>query len=331
MTAAVAFPVAAQVQSPAADAWVAPRTPDGQPDIQGVWVNSTMTPLERPARLADQAFYSDSEAADMERAAQARRERAMEPGSTRLERLPPGSRIAGYNGAIWSHARSLAPTRRTSMVVDPPDGRVPLRPAAEERRDYLVANRSDTYANMSVYTRCITRGMPGALIPNFYNAGNLILQIPGYVVILTEMIGEARFIPLGDRPRIDPAIRLWMGDSRGRWEGETLVVETTHFTEKGWITPNQNAGRMHGVPVSRELRVVERFTRISEDTLDWRVTVEDPAFYTAPWALELPLTRDPDYDLYEYACHEGNYAVPNILGGARVKEREAAAAGEFGR
>ena len=330
MTVAAPHLFAGQAPSPGAAEWVAPRTPDGQPDIQGVWVNSTMTPLERPSRLADKAFYSEAEAAELEDAARRGRERAFEPGGTRLERLPPGSRFAGYNGAIWSHARSIAPTRRTAMIVDPPNGRVPLRPAAEERRNYLVANRADTYANMSVYSRCITRGIPGALIPNFYNAGNLILQIPGYVVILTEMIGEARFIPLDDRPPIDPSIGLWMGDSRGRWEGETLVVETTNFTEKGWITPNQNAGRMHGVPVTRDLRVVERFTRVSEDVLDWRATVDDPQIYTAPWTLELPLTRDPAYNLYEYACHEGNYSVPNILRGARVQEREASGAGESG-
>ena len=331
LTLAAPHVCAAQESASAAAEWVAPRTPDGQPDIQGVWVNSTMTPLERPADLAAQPFYSETAAAELEANASRRREQAFEPGGTQVQRLPPGSRFAGYNGAIWSHARSIAPTRRTSMVVDPPDGRVPLRPAAEERRNYLVANRADTYANMSVYSRCITRGIPGALIPNFYNAGNLIVQIPGYVVILTEMIGEARFIPLDDRPPLSPAIGLWMGDSRGRWEGETLVVETTNFTEKGWITPNQNAGRMHGVPVTRDLRVVERFTRVSEDVLDWRATVEDPQIYTAPWTLELPLTRDPAYDLYEYACHEGNYSVPNILRGARVQERAAAAAGESGR
>ena len=331
LLAAGPAPSAGQAPAPGVAEWVAPRTPDGQPDIRGVWVNSTMTPLERRAEQADQAFYSEAEAAELEQAEQARRERAFEPGGTQVRRLPPGSRFAGYNGAIWSHARALAPTRRTSMVVDPPDGRVPLRPAAEERRNHLVANRSDTYANMSVYTRCITRGIPGALIPNFYNAGNLILQTPGYVVILTEMIGEARFIPLDGRPPISSSIGLWMGDSRGRWEGETLVVETTNFTEKGWITPNQNAGRMHGVPVTRDLRVVERFTRVSEDVLDWRATIEDPQVYTAPWSLELPLTRDPAYDLYEYACHEGNYAVPNILRGARVQEREAAGTGKSGR
>ena len=324
-------PAAAQEDQLEAGEWTAARTPDGQPDIQGVWTNSTMTPLERPADLADKPFYSEEEAADLEATANERRQRAFEPGGTQVRRLPAGSRFAGYNGAIWSHERAIAPTRRTSMVVDPPTGRVPLRPAAEERRDYLVANRSDTFDNMSVYSRCITRGIPGALIPNFYNAGNLILQTPGYVVILTEMIGEARFIPLDDRPPIDPTIGLWMGDSRGRWEGETLVVETTNFTEKGWITPNQNAGRMHGVPVTRGLRVVERFTRVSEDVIDWRATVEDPEVYTAPWTLELPLTRDPAYDLYEYACHEGNYSVPNILRGARVKERETGEAGESGR
>ena len=324
-------PCAGQIENSNAGDWIAPRTPDGQPDIQGVWTNSTMTPLERPADMGDKPFYSEAEASELDAAARERRARASEPGGTRLQRLPPGSRFGGYNAAIWSAARSIAPTRRTSMVVDPPDGRVPLRPAAEERRDYLVANRSDTYDNMSVYTRCITRGIPGALIPNFYNAGNLILQTPDFVVILTEMIGEARFIPLDGRPRINPSIGLWMGDSRGRWEGETLVVETTNFTEKGWVTPNQNAGRMHGVPVTRDLRVVERFTRVSEDILDWRVTVEDPQIYTAPWTLELPLTRDPTYDLYEYACHEGNYSVPNILRGARVKEREAAAAETAGR
>ena len=321
---ALAAPAAAeQGGRRAAGQWTAPRTPDGQPDIQGIWTNATMTPLERPPELADKAFFSAAEAAALERAARERRARAFAPGAARVERLPPGSRFAGYNAAIWSGRRSIAPTRRTSMVVDPPHGRVPLRPEAAARRDRIVAQRSDTWANMSVYTRCITRGVPGALIPNFYNAGNHILQTPGHVVILTEMIGEARVIPLGDRPPLHPSIGLWMGDSRGRWEGETLVVETTNFNARGWIAPNQNAGRMHGVGVSRGLRVVERFTRVSEDVLDWRATVDDPRVYTAPWTLELPLTRDPSYDLYEYACHEGNYAVPNILRGARVEERAA--------
>ena len=198
---------------------------------------------------------------------------------------------------------------------------MPTRPEAEARAEWLVANRTDSHENMSPYSRCITRGVPGSMIPNTYNTGNHIFQIPGHVVILYEMVREPRIIPLDDRPFVDSKIAQWMGDARGRWEGETLVVETRNFTEKGWITPNQNAGRMHGVPVSPELRLVERFTRVAEDILDWRVRVEDPPVYTAPWTLELPLRRDMSYDLYEYACHEGNRAVTGILGGARHVER----------
>lgn len=303
--------------------WVAPRTPHGHPDIQGVWTNATMTPLERPADLANQEFLSEGEVLEREGLARVRREEQLVPGRTQLQRLPEGSPIAGYNGAIWSAPRGIVSTRRTSMVVDPPNGRIPVRPEAESRRDYLVANRTDSYSNMSVYTRCITRGVPGSMIPNFYNDGNHILQTSDYVAIIYEMIGEARLIPLNGRPAISSGIGLWMGDSRGRWEGETLVIETTNFSGKGWITPNQNARRMLGVPVSRDLHVVEQFTRVSEDVLEWRVTVDDPQVFTRPWTLELPLTRDPEYDLYEYACHEGNYSVANSLRGARVKESAA--------
>ena len=186
-----------------------------------------------------------------------------------------------------------------------------------------MAHRTDAHENMSPYSRCITRGVPGSMIPNTYNTGNHILQIPGFVVILYEMVREPRIIPIDGRPPIDGKIDQWMGDARGRWEGETLVVETTNFTVKGWITPNQNSGRMHGVPVTTNLRLVERFTRVAEDILDWEVRVEDPEVYTQPWTLELPLVRDPDYILYEYACHEGNRAVTGILGGARHTERTA--------
>ena len=148
------------------------------------------------------------------------------------------------------------------------------------------------------------------MLPNTYNTGNHIFQTEDYVVILYEMVREPRVIPLGDRPHLPAGLTQWMGDARGRWEGETLVVETTNFTEKAWITPNQNARRMHGVPVSRELRLVERFTRVAEDLLDWQVRVEDPPVYTAAWTLELPLRRDMGYDLYEYACHEATGRSP---------------------
>jgi hypothetical protein len=302
----------------------APRTADGQPDISGIWTNDTLTPLERPARLGDQEFYTAEQAAEIENRGREMLARDNAPGSTRT--TVSGSLARGYN-YFWSDPReSVVYTRRTSMIADPRTGRVPTRPEADARAEWLVANRTDSHENMSPYSRCITRGMPGSMIPNTYNTGNQIFQIPGYVVILYEMVREPRIIPLDDRPFVDSKIAQWMGDARGRWEGETLVVETRNFTPKGWITPNQNAGRMHGVPVSPDLRLVERFTRVAEDILDWEVRVEDPNVYTRPWTLELPLKRDMSYDLYEYACHEGNRAVTGILGGARHEERQQEAA-----
>ena len=312
-------PGAAQAQPEAEPGYRAPRTPDGQPDISGIWTNDTLTPLERPRALGDKAFYTPEEAAAVERRGAAVRDGDNAPGRRRTR--AGASLDRGYNFFWFDPRDHVVPTRRTALVTDPANGRVPTRPDAEARARRLVADRSATYLNMSPYSRCITRGMPGSMIPNAYNTGNQIFQVPGYVIIVHEMVREPRIIPLGGRPHVDPRIRQWMGDARGRWEGETLVVETTRFTEKGWITPNQNAGRMHGVPVSRELKLVERFTRVAEDALDWRVRVEDPPVYAQPWTLELPLKRDMSYTLYEYACHEGNRAVGNILGAARVLER----------
>ncbi len=298
----------------------APRTVDQLPDISGIWRNDTLTPFERPISLGDQAYLSEEEASETEQRSVESRSTDNAPGGRRTVAGLPWE--SGYN-EFWQDERdTVVHTRRTSMIAEPSSGRVPTRPAAEERARWLVANRTDTYENMSPYSRCITRGMPGSMIPNTYNTGNHIFQIPGYVVILYEMVREPRIIPLDDRPSIDSKIRQWMGDTRGRWEGETLVVETTNFAEKSWITPNQNAGRMHGVPVSRELKLVERFTRVAENILDWQVRVEDSKTYTQPWTLELPLRRDMDYTLYEYACHEGNRAVTGILGGARHVERQ---------
>ena len=298
----------------------APRTSDGQPDISGIWRNDTLTPLERPTRLGDQVFFTAAEVDDLERRNREALTRDAAPGGRRTQ---AGGIAAGYN-RFWSDTQeSVVYTGRTSMVADPPTGRIPTKPAAEARAAWLVEHRTDSHENMSPYSRCITRGMPGSMIPNTYNTGNQILQIPGYVVIVYEMVREPRIIPLDDRPHIDHKIAQWTGDARGHWEGDTLVVETTNFTEKGWITPNQNAGRMHGVPVGSHLRLVERFRRVAEDVLDWEVWVEDPHVYTRPWTLELPLRRDMTYTIFEYACHEGNRAVTNILGGQRHVERRA--------
>ena len=296
----------------------APRTADQTPDISGLWRNDTLTPLERPTGLGNQAYLSDEEAAAVQTRAEQARARDNAPGIQRSTGGRPSERVNDF----WYDPReTVVHTRRTSMIAEPPSGRVPTRTAAEERAEWLVTNRSNSHETMSPYTRCITRGMPGSMIPNAYNTGNHIFQIPGYVIILYEMVREPRIIPLDGRPSIDSKIRQWMGDTRGRWEGETLVVETTNFTEKGWITPNQNAGRMHGVPVSQQLTLTERFTRLSDNILDWQVRIEDPNTYTAPWTLEIPLRHDMNYTVYEYACHEGNRAVTNILSTARLLER----------
>ena len=198
---------------------------------------------------------------------------------------------------------------------------VVAQPAATT--DDWVPPRTDTVENMSVYSRCITRGAPGTMFPNIYNNGYQIIQTPGYVVIRAEMM-HVRIIPLDGSPHADEKIGAWMGDSRGRWEGNTLVVETTNFDPKGWISSNASAGRVHAVPVSDALRVVERFTRVDERTIEWQARVEDPNVYTQPWTVAIPLRREPDYIIYEYACHEGNHAIAGVMGGQRAVARRDA-------
>ena len=173
---------------------------------------------------------------------------------------------------------------------------------------------------MSVWDRCIKRGVPGSMFPTSYNNAYQILQSPGYVVIRYEMIHDVRIIPIDGRPHVGSNIGLWMGDSRGHWEGNTLVVETTNYSDRGWIAQAYAAGRIRGIGVSEALRVVERFTRVDEGTISWEATVEDPDVYSRPWTLAMPLKSNPEYQMYEYECHEGNWAVRNVLSGARVQE-----------
>jgi hypothetical protein len=290
-TAIVVAAVAqAQTQAPAPAAWTPRLTADGQPDLQGTWVNFDSTPFEADA-AAPSLF-----------------DNPVNP--------PPH----------WAdHDSPMSPTRR-SMVVDPPDGRVPVMPWAEAERDYDLAHLEDAPQHETPWVRCITRGVPGGMLPAGYNNGYEIIQIPGYVVIVYEMIHETRIIPLDGRPHVGANIRMWAGDSRGRWEGNTLVVETTNFNDKGVIASSAAAGRLRGIPHSDELRVVERFTRISEDVINYSATVTDPKVYTAPWTVALPLNRDPAYKIYEYACHEGNLAMANALSAGRARERAAAEA-----
>jgi hypothetical protein len=216
----------------------------------------------------------------------------------------------------------MSPTRR-SMVVDPPDGRVPVQKWAEDKRDYDLAHLEDHYKHETAWVRCITRGVPGGMFPAGYNNAYEIEQIPGYVIIVYEMIHDTRIIPLDGHPHVGASIRLWNGDPRGHFEGNTLVVETTNFNDKGSIATSAATGRIRGIPHSEELHVVERFTRVSEDVIEYTVTVTDPKVYTAPWTVALPLNRDPSYLMFEYACHEGNLALPNALSAGRVRERAA--------
>jgi hypothetical protein len=301
-------------------AWAVPRTADGQPDLQGIWTNATLTPLERPRALGDKRFLSEAEAAAIEAQAEGRR-------GTADERRPAGD-VGTYNQFWFDSGTTVMPTRQTSLVVDPPDGRVPVRPEAEARRDDYLRRSTEAPEFMSLWDRCISRGVPGWIIPAGYNNAYQILQTREYVVIHAEMIHDTRIIPIVARQARDaggaplpPAIQLWEGDSRGRWEGDTLVVETTNFTDKNWIATSAASGRIKGIPQTTALRIVERFTRVGPNRLDYEARVEDPAVFTQPWTLAFPLIKDDEYRIYEYACHEGNRAMEGVLRGARYQER----------
>jgi hypothetical protein len=275
----------AQSQTDTLAKWTA-RTPDGQPDLQGTWVNFDSTPFEADTSLAQ----SD---------------------------LNPPSH--------WTDHDSPMSAKRRSMVVDPPEGRVPVQKWAEDKRDYDLAHLEDAPWHETPWVRCITRGMPAGMFPAGYNNAYQIVQIPGYVVMAFEMIHETRIIPLDGSPHLNNAIRLWDGDPRGHFEGNTLVVETTNFNGKGSVATSAATGRMRGIPQSEEFSMVERFTRIDENTINYSVTVTDPKVYTQPWSVALPLNRDEHYQMFEYACHEGNLALPGELRAGRMREQAAKA------
>jgi hypothetical protein len=291
-------------------AWSVARTADGQPDLQGVWTNATITPFERPANLGNKAYLTEQEADALERQA----------ADNRVDRPPKPGDVGSYNQAWFDSGTKVVGTRQTSLVVDPPDGKAPLKPEAEAKRDYNLAHNADAPEYMSVWDRCITRGVPGGMFPAGYNNAYQIFQSPGYVVILYEMIHAARVIPLDGRAHLAENIRQWDGDSRGHWEGDTLVVDTTNYNNKGWIATSAATGRVKGIPQSEALHVVERFQRVSPDVINYEVVITDPNEYTKPWKVSMPLTRDKNYQLLEYACQEGNHAVENVLRGGRARE-----------
>jgi hypothetical protein len=287
----------------------AQTTPWGDPDIQGVWTNQTPIALERPEALAKKPFFTPEEAAELQRTSLTRLLGFVERG------IP----TSGELNEVWLEAQNgrIHPSRRTSLVSDPPDGKIPY--TAEGRKRYEATPSleremsgrplgADRPEDRALPERCITTG--GVFLPNpFYNNYHQIVQAPGYVVIVTENMHEVRVIPLDRRPRLGDGIRQWLGDSRGWWEGQTLVVETANFNDKRLF---QGA--------TKEMRLVERFTRRDADTISYQLTVTDPATFARPWTLENGLWRTK-HQLYEAACHEGNYGLANILSGARVQEK----------
>jgi hypothetical protein len=285
-----------------------PRTSDGHPDLQGVWDNSTLTPLERPADLADKEFFPDDAARDYESLAKY------------VERLQARfgdaeGAVTGEANGIWRSPRRLGPDRRTSVITQPTDGRMPApTPFARERLDALARARkthpADNPEELSINERCLIWGADPPLFPLADNNYLQIVQTGDQVMIVHEMIHDARVIAMDGRPHLPAGIQRWAGDSRGRWDGDTLVVDTTNFTDQ---TRFQGSGT--------GLHVVERFTRTDLKTLKYEFTVDDAASFAAPWAGRLWMARTDDR-IYEYACHEGNYSMEGILRGARAEERK---------
>ncbi len=287
------------------------RTAWGDPDLQGVWDYKTITPLERPAAMGDRQFLNDEEVARLEGNA-----------AKRLDSPPDENTPANLVHAPYmtDPGRKVDEDRRTSLIVEPADGRVP--PLTADAQQRLATRRgtggrdggADGPENRSSLERCITMGLPSGNLPTLYNNNIRIVQGPGFVAITHEMVHDTRIIPLETRPALSPKIHQWFGDSRGHWDGNTLVVETRNFSDK---TNFRGSGAT--------LHLTERFTRTAKNGVDYRVTVDDPTTFTRPWTIELHM-RTSEGDLYEYACHEGNYGLHNILEVARDAEKAAAAA-----
>jgi len=311
----LAPPTSAQAQAPAAKAGTVPRTADGKPDLQGIWSDNTLTPLERPKKLGSKEFYTDQEYADLTKRAKAGDVgEEGELGAARQQAVRYDLELYGFDPSKLR----FAPTKRTSLIIGPEGAVPPMLPSARERNAERAAkdkgHEFDSYKNRPLQERCILMGqeripmLPGA------NEGNLlqIVQGPGYVTLLHEIDHSTRVIPTDGRPHIPQNIRQYQGDSVGHWEGDTLVVDTTNFTN---LTAFRGSGE--------KLHLIERFTRTADDMLMYQFTVEDPTTWAKPWTVEIPWTKTKG-PVYEWACHEGNTMISTILKGARVAEAEAA-------
>src|SRR5262245_59392851 len=296
-----------------------PRTQDGKPNLSGIYSFATITPLQRPEALAGKATLSDEEAVAFETSENKRQNRDLfdpvkgQPSAGYAPRAQGG--VLSYNEFWYERGSKLTGDKRTSLIVDPPSGTIPLTDAARRRvaamRQLSDSGLGDSYADRPLADRCLQGFNSGPpMTPGAYNNNVQILQSPGVVVILNEMVHNARIIPTDGRPHTK--LRQWSGDSRGRWEGDTLVVDTINFRRE---TSLQGS--------TAETHVVERFTRVDADRLKYEFTVSDSSSYTQPWTAIMPLTKIPGPG-FEYACHEGNYALPNILAGARAQEKQKA-------
>jgi len=296
------------------------RTEWGQPDLQGIWDFRTITPLQRPEELGDKAFLTEEEAASLEQEAVnrnvrlANRDAERTEASDQVDRREDGT--PGFYNNFWLDGGTRpVDTRRTSLIVEPPNGRLPALSArgkrrADARRDYRRDHPSDSWLDRSTSDRCLLGFNAGPPIsPGGYNQNLQLFQTPNHVVLLTEMVHTTRVVPLDGRVQLSDGIRQWSGDSRGHWEGDTLVVETSNFNDER---------RWRGTTGS--LTLVERFTRVDADTLEYEYTVTDPETWTTAWTASIPMRRT-DVPMYEYACHEGNYSMPGILAGQRADEK----------
>jgi len=307
--------------------WTPPRTDDGHPDLQGSWANNNATPLERPKELAERAFLTDEETAALKKKA---REIFDGNGDAAFGDSVFNTVLANVNGtksgfksndgetgdysSVWTVQRDW--DNRTSLITDPPDGRMPaMTPEGQKRRAVNPSNlaglrrSADNPEDRPLQERCITYGSPSLVAG--YQSGYQIIQTPNSVVVTTEMIHDSRVISLDGRPHLPSSVQQWLGDSRGHWEGDTLVVETTNYKPRSFLSIS-----------SEQLRVVERFSRIGPENLKYEITINDPGTWTKPWSLMIPLKRSSD-PLFEYACHEGNYGMEGILAGARKEEKAA--------
>ena len=316
--------VAIAAQTP--KTYAAPKTAWGDPDLQGIWPSTAMVgvPFERAPQFGNRLYLTDEEFKQRQKDAEKQGELDNESFSVdnvKAEVVAMGD-VGGQTSPPPFWLERGEPSRQSSLVVDPPDGRLPpmtpdgVRRVSTTKNTYLQYTGFNEASELGPYDRCISRGVLGSMFPVVYNNGNQFIQAPGYVVLRNEMIHETRVIPIDSRPAPSPKIRAYMGESRGHFEGNTLVVRTTNFYGRTGATANGNLLLM-----SDALELVEKFTRTGPDTMQYEVTVTDPKTWTRPWSASFPLKRDPAYKIFEYACHEGNHAMSNILSGSRSDEK----------